>query len=202
MFLKWGTNKAIPIALRLTLWYAGIFTISSLIAFNIFYFSIEKIIQGHIDANLVEDIASDGTGKVFFRIIGADAKTLLATDLSAWFDLPPADSVRDLIPEKTGFSLKTVSIDGQQHSARIITAFISGDNIIQMDESLEESNEFLMAFRNVFVVTVPLIIIITHNLRCPLARIRGIAEATLLNDSTVNDFKEWNTITYISGALI
>ncbi len=56
MFLKWGTNKAIPIALRLTLWYAGIFTISSLIAFNIFYVSIEKIIQGHIDANLVEDV--------------------------------------------------------------------------------------------------------------------------------------------------
>ncbi len=284
MFLKWGTNKAIPIALRLTLWYAGIFTISSLIAFTIFYFSIEKIIQGHIDANLVEDveelavlfkegglnelsrefdedIASDGTDKVFFRVIGADAKTLLATDLSAWFDLPPADSVRDLIPEKTGFSLKTVSIDGQQHSARIITAFISDDNIIQMGESLEESNEFLMAFRNVFVVTVPLIIIIAclfgwfmarkalqgvrevtvaaiditkgnlqrrvpetgrgdeidilantfntmlnriqalitsmqemtdniaHDLRSPLARIRGIAEATLLNDSTVNDFK-------------
>lgn len=284
MFLKRRTNKAIPIALHLTLWYAGIFTISLLIAFTIFYFSIEKIIQSRTDASLVEDvgelailfkegglselsrefdedIASDGTDKVFFRVIGPDAKILLATDLSAWLDLPPAVSVRDLIPEKPGFLLRTVSIDGQQHSARIITAFISDDNIIQMGESLEESNKFLMAFRNVFIVTVPLIVIIAclfgwlmarkalqgvrevtaaaiditkgnlqrrvpetgrgdeidilantfntmlnriqvlitsmqemtdniaHDLRSPLARMRGIAEATLLNDSTVHDFK-------------
>jgi len=50
------TNKAIPIALRLTLWYAGIFTISLLIAFTIFYFSIEKIIHSRTDADLVEDV--------------------------------------------------------------------------------------------------------------------------------------------------
>ncbi len=273
-----------PTALRLTLWYAGIFTISSLIAFIIFYFSIEKTIRSRIDDDLMEDveelavlfkegglselnrefnedIASDGTDKVFFRVVGPDAKTLLSTDLSAWFGLPPADSVRDLMPENPGFSLKTVSIDGHQYPARIITAFIDDGNIIQMGESLEESGSFLKEFRNVFIVTVPLIVIIAclfgwfmarkalqgirevtaaaiditkgdlqrrvpetgrgdeidilvntfntmlnriqsliasmremtdniaHDLRSPLARMRGIAETTLLNDSTVNDFK-------------
>jgi len=284
MYLKRRINKAVPLALRLTLWYAGIFTISSLIAFTIFYFSIAEIIHGRTDADLIEDIEelsalfekggltelnrefnedidSDGTDKVFFRLIGADAKTLLATDLSAWPGLPPANSVRSLIPDETGFSLETVSIDGQQYPARIITAFISENEAIQIGESLEDNIRLLMAFRNIFVVTVPLVMIvacffgwfmarkalqgvrevtaaaiditkgnlhrrvpetghgdeidilantfntmldriqtliigmremtdnIAHDLRSPLARIRGIAETTLLDSPDVNDLR-------------
>jgi len=284
MYLKREINKAIPIALRLTLWYAGIFTVSSLIAFSIFYFSITEIIHGRTDADLVEDIEeltilfdeggpdelnrefnkdidTDGADKVFFRLTGADTNVVLSTDLSAWPNLPPVDSVHGPTAEKNKFSLKTISIQGHPYPARIITAFISKDNVLQIGESLEDDIEFLLAFRNIFIVTVPLVMIIAcffgwfmarkalqgvrevtaaaiditkgnlyrrvpetgrgdeidilantfntmldriqtlitsihemtdniaHDLRSPLARIRGIAETTLLGNPGINDFK-------------
>ena len=203
MSLKLKTNKAIPVALRLTLWYASIFTISSLIGFTIFYLSIAELIHGRTDADMIEDVdelalmyaqggldslerefnddvISVGADNLFFRILSVDGKVLLTTDMSTWRGLPSTDQLYTLIPEQSSFSLMTVSVNGKLHPARVITAYINADTILQFGESLQYNDEFLEIFRTVILVTVPLIIVFSCFIGWFMSRkaLQGVREVT------------------------
>ncbi|MCF6225657.1 MAG: HAMP domain-containing histidine kinase [Xanthomonadales bacterium] len=204
MYLKLGHDKAIPVALRLTLWYAGIFTLSSLIAFTTFYLFIAKTIHAHTDADLIEDIEelglifeqggvnslyhefnddviSVGADKVFFRIIAADSTVLLSTDMSDWPGIPPATDAHSLIPENKSYSLMTLSLYGQPHPARIVTAFINDNTILQFGESLQYNSEFLKLFRTIILITLPLIIVFSCFIGWFMSRkaLQGVREVTI-----------------------
>jgi hypothetical protein len=44
------------LAFRLTVWYAGIFTVSSLLAFFFFYLQIASILRERTDEELLDDV--------------------------------------------------------------------------------------------------------------------------------------------------
>ena len=48
------------LAFRLTLWYAGIFTLSSGVAFLLFYFLITATLRGAVDRDLQDQLAAFG----------------------------------------------------------------------------------------------------------------------------------------------
>ena len=111
------TRYRYSLALRLTLWYAAIFALSSVIAFTLFYVIITSVIQERTDSDLLEDIgelsallaeegmdglrveveseaASDGSDKVFYRLVSVEGRVLLATDMSAWQGVESSDAMR------------------------------------------------------------------------------------------------------------
>src|SRR4029450_13991330 len=92
------------LAFRLTVWYAAIFTISSLLAFLFFYLQIASILRDRTDEDLVDDIKelsallaakgidevkqamileakTDGEKEVFYRLLSADGTVLDSTEL-------------------------------------------------------------------------------------------------------------------------
>jgi len=56
MFLKKRINLKNSLAFRLTLWYAGIFTVSSCVAFLLFYTLITSFIRDRTDQELLGQV--------------------------------------------------------------------------------------------------------------------------------------------------
>ena len=56
MFLKTLRSLRHTLALRLTLWYAGIFAASSILAFTLVYTLVVSVVQVRTDEDLEEDI--------------------------------------------------------------------------------------------------------------------------------------------------
>ncbi len=56
MYLKKILRLPGTLAFRLTLWYAGIFTISTLVAFLALYFVISTVLKERRDQDLVDDV--------------------------------------------------------------------------------------------------------------------------------------------------
>ena len=56
MFLKKLLNLKGTLSFRLTLWYTGIFTLSSLLVLSIFYHRISSITMERTDQELLEEI--------------------------------------------------------------------------------------------------------------------------------------------------
>src|SRR5512143_3327742 len=99
------------LAVRLTLWYAGIFTVSSCIAFLLFYTLITSFFQDRTNQELlgqvsrfstlfagegiesVKDAAvieaqAAGVKKVFFRLLSLNGQVFSSSNMSYWKDIP------------------------------------------------------------------------------------------------------------------
>ena len=95
------------LAFRLTFWYATVFTVSSLVAFSIFYVIISNVIQQHTDQALLKEMAevasilklkgegsfkaemsieaeAEGVGNIFFRLLDPAGNEIDATNMSSW----------------------------------------------------------------------------------------------------------------------
>ena len=98
------------LAFRLTLWYAGIFTLSSCIAFLFFYFLITSVIRERTDQDLSEqagrfstllsidgidevkrlaviEAQAAGERKIFFRLLSLRGEVFSSSNMSYWRDI-------------------------------------------------------------------------------------------------------------------
>jgi heavy metal sensor kinase len=165
------------LAFRLTVWYAGIFTVFSLLAFFVFYLQIASILRERTDEELLEDIEEfsallaekgieevkqtmvleaeeDGVKEIFYRLLTPDGQELGSSNLFFWGQLSvnrPALQrlARDAKPE-----FETLAIEGRRHKARSVYSPIGPGVILQSGMSLEDNDEFLAEFREIFGATV------------------------------------------------
>ncbi len=107
MSLRKRINLRNTLAFRLTLWYAGIFTVSSCVAFLLFYILITSFIQERTDQELLsqvnrfstllvtegfEAVKNDavieaqaaGIKKVFFRLLSLKGQVFSSSNISYW----------------------------------------------------------------------------------------------------------------------
>ncbi len=98
------------LAFRLTLWYAGIFTLSSCIAFFLFYMLITSWIRDRTDQELLGQVnrfstllaaegveavkngavieaQAAGVKKVFFRLLSLNGQAFSSSNMSYWKDI-------------------------------------------------------------------------------------------------------------------
>jgi heavy metal sensor kinase len=170
------------LAFRLTLWYAGIFTGSSLLAFLFFYLQIASIIDARRDADLLDDIKDysalltakgmeevqhtmavdakqDGENKIFYRLLAPDGKELSSTDLSSWGLLDVNRPALQRIVENAEPVFETLAVEGKRHKTRTVYGPIGPGAILQIGTSLEDDDELLADFRDIFGVTVPVVMV-------------------------------------------
>jgi heavy metal sensor kinase len=171
------------LAFRLTVWYAGIFTASSLLAFLFFYVQIWSIIRERRDEELVEEVAEfsarlassgieelkqvllqdaadEGTNKVFYRLLTPEGKQIASSDLSAWGGLGTDQLALEQIANGAGHVLETLSLPERRYKVRVIYGLIGPDTVVQVGWSLKEDDEFLAEFREIFGTTVGVVMVL------------------------------------------
>lgn len=291
MFLKKIKILGNSLLFRLTILYTLTFTLLAIISFSVFYYQIYSVTMERMDEELmeetayyseylarlglvslkkklIEETASENPEEEFYRLIDFKGNVLDASDMSPWNPVDKTAIVEEFKNSKISYKFRTITQPEEDHKARMISAVIGPDTILQKGESLEEAREYLEIFRNLFSILTGFLITasaiigwylakraltdmadvtqaaeeiaqgsydrrveikgryreierlgttfnkmldriqillrsmkeindnIAHDLRSPLARIRGIAEMTLTDEKSINDYKEMaiNTI--------
>jgi signal transduction histidine kinase len=211
----------------------------------------------------IEDEAeSEDPEEDFYCLFNFKGDILFTTDMSFWGPIAKKDILLKMQNEGLSYVIQNQAFEERDDKARMITAIIGPDSVLQVGESLEEIDEYLDIFLElVSILVISLIIVsaiigwllarratidmqevtetaeeissgsydrrvqvkgryreierlsatfnhmldriqsllnsmkeindnIAHDLRSPLARIRGIAEMNLLKEKTIDDYKD------------
>jgi len=197
------TSRGHSLALRLTLWYSGIFAGSCALAFAFVYGLIVATVQERLDEDLSDDVAEfaalyesggqprvehemrlDSKGeeaeKSFFRLWARDGRLIFATDLSAF---PELGSPPESLFEAGGAAepvLATLDLPGRAHPVRAAYGPISDDLIVEIGESVEDDEEFVAALLRGFVAPLLAFVLLGLPAGWFLARraLRGVEDVT------------------------
>jgi signal transduction histidine kinase len=291
MFLKKLLSFRHFLLFRLTLLYAVAFIFLASLSFIVLYYRLFSLTMDRMDEELLEKtryygavVAQEGLGGVraaiireatsenpdeeFQRILNFKGDILAATDMSSWGAIESREALTRLRNDGLNHVVDTIPFRGHHYKARMISAVIGPDTVMQCGETLKDADEYLEVFRTLFLVLMATLIIlsavvgwflarralidtkevtrtaedisrgsydrrvkvegrfkeieklgaafntmldciqtllksmkeindnIAHDLRSPLARIRGIAEMTLLRDKSIEDYRDMavNTI--------
>ena len=166
---------------RLTLWYAGIFAVSSFAAFFLFYQLITSVIQEKTDQELlsqagqfstvlrergigaVENFAlfeaqAAGEKKVFFRLLYPTGQAFSSSNMAYWEDIPIRKEAIGNLLGGAGRVIETAVLTSRKDQVRILYAIIGPGIILQVGQSMENYTRIIDAFRGVFLVTMALLI--------------------------------------------
>lgn len=203
MFLKTLRDLRHTLALRLTIWYAGIFAASSILAFALVYALMVSIVQGRTDEDLKEDLEEFASfmqlggldrvkreimletqgaaaSDVFFRLWASDGRQLITSDLSTWPGLSDPGGVLPQVDGTNAPILQTLSLPQREYKARIIYGPIGPGLMLQIGESLEDDVEFLEALLKGFLVALVAVIALGGPIGWFMARraLRHVEEVT------------------------
>jgi heavy metal sensor kinase len=177
MFLKKINSIRHTLAFRLTLWYAGIFMLTSCVAFLFFYFLITSVIRDRTDQDLlgeartlssilkvqginavkhriIFEAQAAGEKKVFFRLLSLDGQEFSSSNMSYWRDISVAKAAIEQLIGGNRPIFNTVSLPDRQHNIRLLYAIIGRNIILQLGQSMENYTRFIEAFRKIFVTTM------------------------------------------------
>ena len=177
MFLKKINSIRHTLAFRLTLWYAGIFMLTSCVAFLFFYFLITSVIRDRTDQDLlgeartlssilkvqgmqavkrqiIFEAQAAGEKKIFFRLLSRDGQEFSSSNMSYWRDIGIGKAAIEQLIGENRPVFNTVSLPDRRHNIRVLYAIVSRDIILQLGQSMENYTRFIEAFRKIFVTTM------------------------------------------------
>lgn len=169
------------LAFRLTLWYAGVFAVSSCIAFLLFYTLITSVFRDRTDQELlgqarefsavlstrgleaVKSLAmleaqAAGVKKVFFRLLSSRGEVFSSSNMSYWQDIDVREAaVKQLVRDRKNV-FETVSIPNRKDKVRVLHVMVGTGVILQIGQSMEADSRFIDAFKNIFLITMVLLL--------------------------------------------
>jgi heavy metal sensor kinase len=191
------------LAFRLTLWYAGIFTISSCVAFLLFYtrissfileqtdqellgqanrFSILLALQGmeSVENSAIIEAEAAGVKKVFFRFLSENGRAFSSTNTSYWQDIGIDETAIKTLLGENREVFRTISIERRSEKVRILYAVLNQSVILQVGVAMESYSRFLDAFRSIFIATMAFLIVLAAGVGWFMARraVSGIEAVT------------------------
>jgi heavy metal sensor kinase len=216
MFLKKINSIRHTLAFRLTLWYAGIFMLTSCVAFLFFYFLITSVIRDRTDQDLlgeartlssilqlqgmkavkrqiIFEAQAAGEKKIFFRLLSFNGQEFSSSNMSYWLDIGVEKaSVERLIKEKRPV-FNTISLPERKHSIRMLYTIIGRDLILQLGQSMENYTRFIEVFRKIFISTMATLFILAAIIGWFMARraLAGVEAVTRtarqISESSLNE---------------
>ena len=203
MFLRHLSEQRHTLAFRLTLWYGAIFTISSLLAFLLFYLSAASYVYGRADteiweeieelselltaegmdavrAEILEESESEDTEEMFLRLIRPDGSELISTALSTWEHLKVGTDVPNSLHLDRSPVFETLDIPGKPYEVRVAYAAIGTDIILHLGILLKNETEMMTVLKNIFMVTMILVFLLAALIGWFMARraLTGVEEVT------------------------
>jgi heavy metal sensor kinase len=181
MCLKRLNRLRRSLAFRLTLWYAGIFSISSFLAFFFFYFLMIDILRNQVDDELRRQLRSftgimqvDGLEGVRRAALaeaqagGENARLIrLLSRFGTEFSVSDRDYWRDIGVDSTAIRrllthgeavFETVGSPVSGESLRIIYGTIGPGVILQLGQPLSLQLRLVRAFQRLFALTMVLVL--------------------------------------------
>jgi heavy metal sensor kinase len=169
------------LAFRLTLWYAGVFAVSACVAFLLFYTLITTYFRDRTDRELLNqadefstvlatrgldalktlamlEAQAAGVKKVFFRLLSSSGQVFSSTNMAYWqdIDVRPA-AIKDLLHGSKNV-FETITIPNRRDKVRVLYIMIGTSVVLQIGQSMETDSRFIDAFKNIFVITMVLLI--------------------------------------------
>lgn len=181
MYLKKPADLRHTLAFRLTLWYALIFTISTGVAFFLFYLQITSFMAAQTDRNLldqarkissvmalqgvnaVERIAilesqAAGEKKIFIRLLSQSGSVFSSSNMSYWQNIGiEKEAIAELL-QGTRYVYSSLASPNHKLKVRILYTLIDRSLILQLGEAMETSGRFIEAFRKNFIITLSLLL--------------------------------------------
>jgi heavy metal sensor kinase len=190
------------LSFRLTLWYSAIFFILILLGFFSFNLLLSSSLNKELDQNLLGEAKeislllerktihhvksamqleaeSEGVQKVFYRLMNRNGETITNTDDSHWGIGPGRKAINSILGGKE-YYFETLSIPEREHEARVLYFPLGQDYILQIMISTEDINKFQVIFRQIFMLIMGLMFILSNVVGWFMARraLSGIEEMT------------------------
>jgi heavy metal sensor kinase len=177
MFLKKINSIRHTLAFRLTLWYAGIFMLTSCVAFLFFYFLITSVIRDRTDQDLlgeartlssilkvqgmkavkrqvIFEAQAAGEKKIFFRLLSFTGQEFSSSNMSYWLNIGVGKAAVEQLINENRPVFNTISLPDRKHNIRVLYTIIGRNIILQLGQSMENYTRFIEAFRKIFVTTM------------------------------------------------
>jgi hypothetical protein len=160
------------LAFRLTFWYAGIFLVSSCVAFLFFYLLITTVIRERTDQDLLEEARSlasirnlrgiesaqqkavleaqaAGEKKIFFRFLYPTGIVFSSSNMSYWRDIGiERKAINQLLADNQPV-LDTITTPDRRHQIRVLYVLLSPSVILQLGQSMENYTRVIEVFRKI-----------------------------------------------------
>ena len=202
MSSKRGDSIFRTVAFRIVLWYAALFIVSSFGTFLVIYFTLDSSLRHRMDHNLFVDAEefkaiydaegigglksefrieaqSEGTERVFLRLLSPELAVLVSSDTSRWSGLEthPDGAVR---PPDERVVFRTLNLPNHRDGVRVIYVKTSDGNIIQMGQTLKEDSRLLHRYRENFGAVIAVLVVCGVIVAWILARraIAGVERVT------------------------
>jgi len=191
------------LAFRLTLWYAGVFTASSCVAFLLFYLLITSVIRERTDQELLNRISqfstllkvqginsvnqaavfeaqASGVKKIFIRFLYRSGEAFSSSNMSYWENIVVKRSAINQLLAGEQYVFETIVIPERKHKIRILYGIIGPGIIMQLGQSLEEHARLIEVFRKIFIGTMAFLIVLAAFIGWFMARraISGLEDMT------------------------
>jgi heavy metal sensor kinase len=203
MYLEKLVRLPGTLAFRLTLWYAFIFTLTSLGAFLLFNFLISSGLRERTDQDLlaevselsahlalkgldvveldiVQDAESSGVDRMFLRVLTLDGKKLVSSNMTSWTNVAPNRVALERLTSGESHVFETLTMPQLPYEVRILYGMIGLDKLVQIGKSLEDDQRFMGAFREKFFFMMATLMIFGGLIGWFMARraLSGIEEVT------------------------
>jgi len=191
------------LAFRLTLWYAGIFSVSACVAFVFFYFLMTSVFRDQTDRDLSRQagifstiMATDGVAavkrfatlesqasgekKIFYRLFYPTGISFSSSNMTYWRDIGVTRVNIEQALQGEGGVYETRTIPNRAEKVRILYSNIGAGVILQLGQSLENVASFVEAFRKIFLVTMGVLALLSAGFGWFLARraVSGVQAVT------------------------
>ena len=157
---------------RLTLWYTALFAALSVTVFALLYTVLKTNLGQRMDEALLNEARelealyqtqgidalraefkreaeSEGTKRVFFRLLSPRPAKCASSDLNEWAGLDPLPpAAANLQPQTELFG--TISLPGQNHDTRVIYKKTDNDAVIQIGYTRKDDDELIANYRVIF----------------------------------------------------
>ena len=191
------------LSFRLTLWYGGIFTFSSFVAFLLFYLLITSVIRERTDQDLSEQVEkfarllstngietikrvavveaqAAGERKIFFRLLSRRGEVFSSSNMSYWRDIGVGRTALSRVLAQPGLVFETITIPERKQQVRIVYGMIGPGVVLQLGQSMENYTRFIEAFKKIFVATMLFLVLLAALIGWFMARqaLAGLGEVT------------------------
>jgi heavy metal sensor kinase len=191
------------LALRLTLWYAGVFTVTAFLAFALFYLLITNLVRTRIDDDLVRQadeyntvLSLQGIGalqryavlraqaageeKIFVRLLYPTGVAISSSNASHWRDLGVNHQAVRAVEGGRGDVIETVKLDRHRYGVRVLYSLLGRGVVLQLGQALETEARLFADFRPIFAVTMSVVVCFAAAVGWFMARraLAGVAAVT------------------------
>ena len=203
MSLRKRINLRNTLSFRLTLWYAGIFALSSCVAFLLFYALITSFMREQTDQDLLAQVnrfstllvseeievvknaaiieaQAAGVKKVFFRFLSLNGQVFSSSNMAYWKNIDIHEmAIKELLRGRSHV-FETITIPQRKEKVRILYAALGPAILLQVGQAMESYSRFLDAFKGIFITTMTFLIVVAAGIGWFMARraVSGVEAVT------------------------